>query len=494
MNLAGKSIIAVAGVAALWAGGWYAVKAFVVEPEADRVIEQLRSGDLFFAYDKRDISGFPFGYSVRYENIEISNESGAWRWSIDGLSADRGASSTHLVFDPESVLSIKAESFGAPAGSPPVIFEMASEAMNILALDDPESGRSAITADKFSITQKGAAAALSGLRMEMAGLDGEFTSEGLMKGAFDFAADSYTYKYRVAMPDGSEQWGNASSGTSVTEGNFDLGGFNPEDPMAFLQSGGALNLTMKSSDYSGETVIAGSPAMPPLTIKYQCEDTDLRIRMENGQVSYGGAIGPMSTTIVFDDPAPFPSGDIEVAGMSFDFQFPFNPSDEEQPYLMAFSIADLAVDEVFWSMGDPSGALKRTPVNFDIELGGDVLIHDYLNALKTIQPPADSPAEVRTVEIRKFDLSALGVAIGAKGDLTILNGAETPNGVIDLNISGISALLDQLVSAGLIPAPAADQYRLMWPAFMVSGAEPDSYTTKIEAQDGQISVNGQRVQ
>lgn len=494
MNLVGKSIIAVAGVAAVWSGGWYGVKSFVVEPEADRIIESIRSGDLFLSYDKRAISGFPFGYTVRYENLELSNESGAWRWAIDGLSASRSAASTLLTFDPNSVFSIKAETFGVPADSPPVIFEIASDGWTITAPDDPQSGRSAIVADKLSVIQKGAAAALTGFRFEMSDLAGDFASESATKAAFNFDIGGYSYNYRLEMPDGTEQWGNATSGPSESEGYYDVTGFDPENPVEFLQGGGALKLSTKASDYSGETSIAGSPDTPPMSISYNGDGADLLIQVENGRAQYGGNVGRISTMVNLEDPSPFPGGEIKMAGMSLDFQFPFQPTDSEAPYLIALSMDDLEIDEAFWAMGDPFGGLKRTPISFAMEFGGDVFMHNYIEALQSGQAPIESPAEVRTVEIRKFDLSGLGLTIGATGDLTITPESETPDGYIDINLAGVSDLLDQLVGAGLVPAAAADQYRAMWPAFMVPGTEPDTYSTKIEAKGGQISVNGQRVQ
>ncbi|MEL7466662.1 MAG: hypothetical protein AAFN79_21490, partial [Pseudomonadota bacterium] len=76
-----KSTYIVGGAIALaviWTGGWFAGKTFIVEPEADKAVEQLRSGDLFFSYETREVGGFPLAYDVAYTSVAVSNGQG-WR-------------------------------------------------------------------------------------------------------------------------------------------------------------------------------------------------------------------------------------------------------------------------------------------------------------------------------------------------------------------------------------------------------------------------------
>ncbi|MGB0504898.1 MAG: DUF2125 domain-containing protein [Pikeienuella sp.] len=494
MNFAGKSLIAVAGIAAIWSGGWFGVKAFVVEPEADRAIEVIRAGKQYLSYDNRSITGFPFGYLVHYDGVQLSDEGGIWRWSIDGITAERGTAETILMFQPGSVVSLDTKSFGAPDDTPPVLFELETDALIITAPDDPSSTPTIMSADHLSVTQKGAATFLSGLRLNMAGLKADYTLEDGSKGSFNYSVDGYETSYNLIQPDGGEQWAKSKSSAMVSKGYYNLSGFDAANPLDFLQGEGAINVTMKSEGFSGETGLSGDPNTPPFTMSYQIDDSDLLLQIESGSLRYAGETGAIGTTLTFDDPAPLPSGDINVAGMSVDIRFPYSPSEQPQSYLMAFSMGDLVVDEAFWSMGDPSGAIPRTPAGFAMEIGGEAIIHDYLNSLNAGSTATESPAEVQTVEIRQFDINAAGITVGLQGDLTVPNDAATPNGEIELKLSGISALLDNLVSGGIIPAPAADQYRAMWPSFLTAGDQPDTYTSKIVAKDGQVSVNGQRVQ
>ena len=114
MNALSKILGGVAGLAALWAGGWYAGKAFFVEPEADRVVEELRAGNLFFSYETREVGGFPTGYDVAYQGVEISNGEG-WRWSAPRTTIAAGVANIGaLTVTPsdESKLTVNAAAFG----------------------------------------------------------------------------------------------------------------------------------------------------------------------------------------------------------------------------------------------------------------------------------------------------------------------------------------------------------------------------------------------
>ena len=66
----------VIAIAVIWTGGWFAGKSFLIEPEADRIVEELRAGNLFFSYESRDVGGFPIAYDVAYRGVKVSSEAG----------------------------------------------------------------------------------------------------------------------------------------------------------------------------------------------------------------------------------------------------------------------------------------------------------------------------------------------------------------------------------------------------------------------------------
>jgi hypothetical protein len=69
-----------------------------------------------------------------------------------------------------------------------------------------------------------------------------------------------------------------------------------------------------------------------------------------------------------------------------------------------------------------------------------------------------------------------------------------PTGAIDLQLSGVNALIDGLVGLGVVPQDQAMYPRMMLGAFTTSTGA-DQATSRIEfTEDGQIIANGQRLQ
>ena len=114
----------IAGAALLWSGAWWAGKEFYVAPRADAAVEQMRSGATFFSFDKRTISGFPFGYNVAFENVAISDASTFWRWTAPLIRLEAGladAGAMKVMMSEASVLVVEAPLVGAgSAGESPL--------------------------------------------------------------------------------------------------------------------------------------------------------------------------------------------------------------------------------------------------------------------------------------------------------------------------------------------------------------------------------------
>jgi Uncharacterized protein conserved in bacteria (DUF2125) len=91
--------------------------------------------------------------------------------------------------------------------------------------------------------------------------------------------------------------------------------------------------------------------------------------------------------------------------------------------------------------------------------------------------------------------------VGATGALTMdnTNNAMTgsipvPTGTINIDIKGVSALIDNLIKLGVITDDDAMGARMMLGMFTRPGAAPDQVTSAIEFKDGGIFANGQQIQ
>jgi hypothetical protein len=95
----------------------------------------------------------------------------------------------------------------------------------------------------------------------------------------------------------------------------------------------------------------------------------------------------------------------------------------------------------------------------------------------------------------------VGARFEGSGDLTLDNTDKTtfpgfpkPVGSISFTLDGANALIDKLVSMGLIPADQAMMPRMMMGMITVPNDGPDSLKSTIDlTADGQVLANGQRI-
>lgn len=154
----------------------------------------------------------------------------------------------------------------------------------------------------------------------------------------------------------------------------------------------------------------------------------------------------------------------------------------------------LSVNDEVWGMLDPGAALKREPIDLNIDVTGKSTM-DLIGLVEASEtggmPPIPAPEKL---DITDISLKVAGAALQAAGAFTFDNsmGFPMPLGEANVNVSGANALIDGLIATGIISEDDAMGARMMMGMFMVPGADADSLTSKIEMKEGmQILVNGQ---
>jgi hypothetical protein len=184
-------------------------------------------------------------------------------------------------------------------------------------------------------------------------------------------------------------------------------------------------------------------------------------------------------------------------------QVPISKTAAPAPWAMALNLSGLAVDEQIWAMFDPEGMLSHEPATVKLDLSGTAtLLFDVLDpAQAEAMAAAPMPAQVESVNINELEVSFGGASVSGSGaltldntDVTTMGGMPKPTGAIDLQLSGVNALIDGLVGLGVVPQDQAMYPRMMLGAFTTSTGA-DQATSRIEfTEDGQIIANGQRLQ
>ncbi|MEM9755053.1 MAG: DUF2125 domain-containing protein, partial [Pseudomonadota bacterium] len=197
-------------------------------------------------------------------------------------------------------------------------------------------------------------------------------------------------------------------------------------------------------------------------------------------------------TIFFASPAlPVPL-EASADGTGLSILMPIAPQPDPANYAFALNYTNLQLSDQVWGLLDPSGAIPRDPITVRLDLSGTVLV---LADLAGFQPSfgQTAPVEPQSLAINELFLSAAGAQLTGAGQLRFQQGPfmPMPQGVIDLQMNGLSALLQNLAAAGLVPPQAIAGVSSAVAAFARPGPGPDSLEATIEfLPDGTILSNG----
>ncbi len=224
-----------------------------------------------------------------------------------------------------------------------------------------------------------------------------------------------------------------------------------------------------------------------------------------GQIS-GQTISYIANTqdialTVASSSAPFPI-DVSLAEYGVTFEIPTGVAETPQAFRMGIDLVDLAVSDGIWSLLDPSNVLPRDPATVQIGLAG--LARPLFDMLDPAQEDAmmasDMPFELNEISLTQLNIALAGATVTGEGafvfdndDLESFAPMPRPEGEVSVRINGLNALLDNLVTMGLVPAEQMMAPRMMMGMFARSTGN-DQLETKLEVTaDGQVLANGQRI-
>lgn len=249
----------------------------------------------------------------------------------------------------------------------------------------------------------------------------------------------------------------------------------------FEQGGNTGSASQEDEFFPYQMTISGQPSTA--TIHFDKDKLEVVSQAEGLQL---GMTSPMF-------PAP---ADVTVGAMSMTLLSPIMaaaPAD----FAVKLQLSQFTLNDEVWGMFDPGAALKREPLDLNIDVSGqttlDLLAMAEADATGAM-PPIPAPQKV---DITDITLKVAGAALNAVGAFTFDNsmGMPAPLGEATVNVTGANALIDGLIGTGIITEDDAMGARMMMGMFMAPGAEPDSLTSKIEAKEGfAIFVNGQQIQ
>lgn len=267
----------------------------------------------------------------------------------------------------------------------------------------------------------------------------------------------------------------------------------PADFGTALQEGLAISFSTKQGESNG-TMTQDSPYMPmALTIKAGGGEASGAFNKDVLSLkSTGAGIEIDGTSGMLPVPVKVTTGPVE-----FGITSPVTAVDAAAEFGFLVKISQLNLNEEAWGLIDPTGALKRDAADLTIDLSGmtKIDVPAMIAAGETgSEPPVPAP---ESLEITDVSVKVAGASAGATGAFTFDNsmGMPMPMGEANVVVTGANALIDGLITTGLITEDDAMGARMMMGMFMAPGANPDELTSKIEMKEGfAVFVNGQQIQ
>jgi hypothetical protein len=315
--------------------------------------------------------------------------------------------------------------------------------------------------------------------------DYTFTPDG---DALDMVADDFaaaTLTLSIVSEDGPQPF-------ELTYAASDLAGatsgrFRPDDEAASPLEG--IDLAAAYTHAGAETTAEGTGAEGPFAFSSRSTAGRLEVGLDaDGLTERFGSEGLEMEVALPQFPVPITAS---LASFATGFTLPVGVADEAKPFGLQLAFADLTLDDVLWSLFDPTGQLPRDPATLMLDLSGEAEMAADLFDPEALAELDGPPGEVRTLSLTELSLDAVGVDLLASGDLTFPTPDITaPVGSIDVALDGAFALADRLVTLGLLPAEQVAFVKGMAGLVARPVGEDQLESTITFTEDGGITANG----
>ncbi|WP_417250227.1 DUF2125 domain-containing protein [Celeribacter sp.] len=214
--------------------------------------------------------------------------------------------------------------------------------------------------------------------------------------------------------------------------------------------------------------------------------------IQDGQIDYSAST--VDTVVEVSSPDfPLPDAGGSLARLDMAMSMPVTPAESPAPLDMRIAIEDLSVTDSIWSMFDPSGTLSRDPATVIIDVSAMARIPEGM--MTPASPPVlPEMPEISEVTLNDLTVKLAGAMIEGTGSATSqgeINGMPNMVGALDLKLTNVTTLIDQLAGMGLLPMEQAGMAQMMIGMLARPGATPGEMVAHIErTADGQILSNG----
>jgi len=367
--------------------------------------------------------------------------------TADGITSGQDAESLSL--------SVSANRFGITSGNPndPIL-----KALDIALINLDQS---ATIEPNGQLASGNLSISLIDMNYDLNTPDGQMASDGEMAG-FDLA-------FRFIANDSESNIIEYLSGATT----------------AFIDiSIGASNAVAKLISPDARIAYSGSS-----------EGAKIEVRAENGYFNLLEDVGQSQYSFSeFNiEGMPLPPFDVSLEQLRILLSAPTVDHGDFEEANAVVALRGIEISESIYSMIDPGQAISRSPINAVVDISANVRSNvDWTMPMAAASGNPDDVGEVRDITINEVLFTAGGAQITAEGSATIDNsmGFPFPTGKVTVTAAGIQALVNGLVSLGLIPQDQAGMAMGMMMAFARPGNEVDEFISDIEFSPQGVTANG----
>ncbi len=376
--------------------------------------------------------------------------------------------------------------------------------MDIQVSGTPENLAYDITADKYTVTlenflEDGAAIPLSGV-LTLNNVTGSYAVVTTDVRTVDYDVSSSTADIFVDFTEGSDAFSlSGQIGDLSTQATLVLPlEMDPDAPEQMFADGFSVDSTATTgsssyligvTDDAGRTDMTATTAGGTFAFGTDKDGISLDSSIANLAVSASGGSVPF--------PVDFSLGEYGLA-----FNMPLSKTDEPTDFGMSVDLVDLAVNDMIWSMVDPTSTLPRDPATAQIDLSGTgKLFYNLMNPEEAAAMElAEVPGELNSLDLNSLKLAIAGALVTGTGaftfdntDLVTFDGLPRPMGELNLAATGINGLMDKLVAMGLVPEEQVMGARMMMGMFATVTGDDQLASKLVVNAEGHVLVNDQRI-
>src|SRR5690625_739465 len=476
----GILVLAFAG----WSLAWWLGRG-EIERMVDESMAQLHEQGWLIETERREVTGFPFSYGVRFRGVSISDAESGLVLHLPSATASAAGTRRTLIQLPDSFrveLPVPALARAAdPDFGDMVSLDGEADGLVLVLMQDETAE---LTADRLVLRWQDDMAEHR-IVHSLAGV--EATS------LVDAPGTRYRLHAREAIIEA-----DLPAEEGRTEARANLNNVNLQ-ATATLRSGTALaEMLYAGAEGQAEGTLAIGAAEleittegpSPGTLEWEAEALNAGARLTSGRIELDFETRGNDWMLTSPDPEIPLQGQLSMELARASYAMPMAPSDDPEPMALSLILDSGMAGERIWETLDPNGVLPRAPASLRMGLSGMARVTTRIDQLL---PGAEPPFEISTLNIDEVAIDALGAKLKAAGELEIIQPFGRPLGEIRIGMMGLSALVEALGEAELISADMLVTARAIMQVYLRKASGEDAWTAVIDFTSGGTEVNGLQV-